>query len=199
VGSTTQSLSKRFGGHKLPSNRSSSKQIIDLGDAYIELIENYRCDSKEELMRREGEVIRRMDCVNKRIAGRTRQQYYQDNIDKIKQHYQDNIDKTKQYYQNNTDKSKQYSSQYYQNNTDKIKQYLKDNADRIKQKKKLYQTDNANKIQQYQKQYRHNNAEILKINFECECGSIMRNVEKSKHYKSKKHKFYQETYDYIYS
>ena len=115
VGSTIQPLSVRLGGHKRPSNTSSSKQIIALGDAYIELIENYRCDSKEELMRREGEVIRRMDCVNKRIAGRTRQQYYQDNIDKIKQHYQDNIDKTKQYYQNNKEKIKERCKKYREN------------------------------------------------------------------------------------
>ena len=55
IGSTTEQLSKRFYQHKKPSNKvKSSKKIIDLGDAYIELIENYSCNSKEELHRREG-------------------------------------------------------------------------------------------------------------------------------------------------
>jgi len=65
VGSTTQPLSVRFGGHKAPSNKSTSKQIIDLGDAYIELIENYSCNNREELLKREGEIMRSMECVNK--------------------------------------------------------------------------------------------------------------------------------------
>lgn len=65
VGSTTQPLSVRFGGHKKSSNRSTSKQIIDIGDAYIELIENYSCNGKDELCKREGEIMRSMECVNK--------------------------------------------------------------------------------------------------------------------------------------
>jgi hypothetical protein len=66
VGSTTQPLSKRFGEHKKQSNKiKTSKKIIDLGDAYIELIENFSCNSKEELLKREGEIMRSMDCVNK--------------------------------------------------------------------------------------------------------------------------------------
>ena len=65
VGSTTDQLSKRLYQHKNKSNKSTSKQIIDLGDAYIELIENYACNSKEELLKREGEIMRSMECVNK--------------------------------------------------------------------------------------------------------------------------------------
>jgi hypothetical protein len=65
VGSTTQPLPKRFGVHKTPNNRSSSKQVINIGDAYIELIEMYPCDNVEQLRQREGEVMRSMDCVNK--------------------------------------------------------------------------------------------------------------------------------------
>ena len=79
VGSTTQTLSRRFTGHNKKNNTSSSGQIIDIGDAYIELIELCPCDSKMELLKREGEVIRSMDCVNKRIAGRTKKQYREDN------------------------------------------------------------------------------------------------------------------------
>jgi hypothetical protein len=78
VGSTANTLSKRFGGHKA-SNTCSSKQIIDVGDAYIELIEEYPCENKEQLFRREGQIMRSMVCVNHNIAGRTSKEYYQDN------------------------------------------------------------------------------------------------------------------------
>jgi len=65
VGSTVQPLSKRFGRHKTPANHTTSKQVIDIGDAYIELIEMYPCDNIEQLRQREGEIMRSMDCVNK--------------------------------------------------------------------------------------------------------------------------------------
>lgn len=133
VGSTIQPLSVRFGGHKDCRNTSSSKQIIDIGDAYIELIENYSCNSKEELCKREGELIRSMDCVNKRIAGRKAKQYRIDNSDTIK-------DNAKQYYQVNADALKDKAKQYYQVNVDKAnrrqKQYYQVNADTIKDRAK---------------------------------------------------------------
>ena len=133
VGSTIQPLSKRFGEHKHKSNKTSSKQIIDIGDAYIELIENYSCNSKEELCKREGEIMRSIECVNKNIAGRTNKQYYQDNFDKLKerhnQYYQDNFDKikqiNKQYRNDNSYKIKQLQKQWYQVNVDTLKDKAK--------------------------------------------------------------------------
>ena len=41
----------------------------------IELVEYFSCETKDELFRREGEYIRNNDCVNKIIAGRTKQEY----------------------------------------------------------------------------------------------------------------------------
>ena len=109
IGSTIRPLSERFGGHRKPSEKCRSKQIIDIGDAYIELIESYPCANVEELHKREGQVQRSIDCVNRNIAGRTPSEYRQDNQENIsvrrKQYHQDNkeailVDK-KQYYENN--------------------------------------------------------------------------------------------------
>ena len=116
VGSTTQPLSKRLGEHRHSSNRCSSKQIIDLGDAYIELVEEYSCSNKEQLHRREGQLMRSLNCVNKAIAGRTRAEHYKDNKDKIskqkKQYRSDNKDKIKQYYKDKiSKKQKEYQQQ----------------------------------------------------------------------------------------
>ena len=44
----------------------------------IELIKNYPCNSLEELERQEGIHIKNTDCINKVIAGRTRQERYRD-------------------------------------------------------------------------------------------------------------------------
>ena len=65
IGSTTQSLAVRFGGHKRMMD-CTSQQILRFDDAYIELIELFPCDSKMALNLREGEIIRERVCVNKK-------------------------------------------------------------------------------------------------------------------------------------
>jgi len=66
IGSTTQILCKRFSDHKInykgylkgTSNFITSFKILELGDAYIELLEEINCDNKTQLEKREGEFIR---------------------------------------------------------------------------------------------------------------------------------------------
>lgn len=92
VGSTTQSLAKRFGEHKSAIKQNSKKKkhhihyvMEDQGieNFYIELVENYPCSSKEELNAREGYFIRQYDAVktgyNKLVAGRSKSVYRIDN------------------------------------------------------------------------------------------------------------------------
>jgi hypothetical protein len=158
VGSTTQPLSIRFGKHKRPNN-TTSKQIIDIGDAYIELIENYSCNSREELLKREGEIIRSMECVNKYISGRTLQEYYQDNKEVL-------LEKHRQYRIDNAEKIKEKQRQYYIDNKEvlleKKRQYITDNADIINEKKRQYYIDNKEVLLEKRRQYRIDNAEKIK-------------------------------------
>jgi len=161
VGSTIQSLAVRLGGHKRDSlkdicmNRKLYIEVNnDWSNWYIELYENYSCENREQLLKREGEIIRLIGTLNSKIEGRDKKQYYIDNVDKIKQYYVDNTDKIKQYYIENTDRFKQY----YIENTENIKQYRIDNADKIKQ----YRIDKADKIHEYQKQYYIENADKKK-------------------------------------
>jgi len=85
IGSTTQPLHKRFYDHCHGSanKRTTANTIIDCGDAKIELIEAYPCASKSELDRREGQIIRERNCVNKIVAGRTAAEYRQEKKDEI--------------------------------------------------------------------------------------------------------------------
>ena len=92
IGSTIQPLCKRLQNHKADYkkylngkyNYGSSFEIVKYDDACIELICDYPCDSKKELERKEGEIQRETDCINKKIAGRTDKEYRDDNKDKIK-------------------------------------------------------------------------------------------------------------------
>jgi hypothetical protein len=91
VGSTCQPLAVRFGGHKSAyktNNGISSRHIFDYGieNAYIELLENYPCNSKEELHKREGEHIRMMEnCVNhSKNTGLSKKEIYKKKLEKEK-------------------------------------------------------------------------------------------------------------------
>ena len=64
IGSTTQSIAKRFSTHKRNLNKSTLCLCVennynnDWTSCYYELYENHPCNSKDELHRKEGEVIR---------------------------------------------------------------------------------------------------------------------------------------------
>ena len=49
----------------------TSFKVLEQPDYRILLIENYPCQNRAELNRREGEIIQAMTCVNKCVAGRT--------------------------------------------------------------------------------------------------------------------------------
>lgn len=95
VGSTTQHLCQRMSKHRINYKQwlkngtgfMTSYKLLDFDDAYIELLEEYPCENKNQLQRKEGEYIRNMEnVVNKFIAGRTHAEYKKDNRDIINQH-----------------------------------------------------------------------------------------------------------------
>lgn len=121
IGSTIQSLHQRLSGHRkdykiwLKKNikNMTSFNILNFEDHYIELLELFPCNSKKELNKREGQHIRSQDkCINKRIAGRTGQEYYADNLLK-KLKYQ------KQYREKHIEQMSEYQKQYRPNNQEK--------------------------------------------------------------------------------
>ena len=170
IGSTTQTLFARLASHKRDYKRYkkdkekcfiSSFHILQFDDAYIELYENCPCNCKEELTKREGEIIRELNCVNKKIEGRTLKEYYIDNKDKILKYYIDNKDKIqkreREYRQRNKDKIQKREREYRQRNKDKIaerkKEYNKEYRQRNKDKILKYYIDNKEKNQKYAEEY----------------------------------------------
>jgi hypothetical protein len=124
VGSTIEKyLGARMAKHKYDyklyknGNKKyvSSFYIFELDrDCYIELYEYYPCNTGLELKKREGEIIRELNCCNKQVAGRTQKEYREDNKEKIKAN-------NKQYRENKKEYLKEQSKKYRENNKEKIK------------------------------------------------------------------------------
>ena len=138
IGSTCKKLYKRFSIHKCDykqyvNGKKHFISIFSIFDEYgvengkIELIENYPCQSKEELQSKEGQYQQQTDCVNKFIAGRTSAQYEQDNkekrLEKSRNHYHNNreseLNRKKEYRKKDTEKTKEQDKQYYQRHKEK--------------------------------------------------------------------------------
>jgi hypothetical protein len=165
VGSTVESLSTRLTKHKF--NSKLKPQIIlyshvqDWNDWYIELYEDFPCERKEQLLQREGQVIREIGTLNKIIQGRTKQEYQQDNKDKMKE-----CQKT-----------------YREANKNKAKEYREDNKEYYQKYNKQWIEDNKEKIKTYNQ--KHNETYSIKIT--CDCGCIIRKGDILRHKKSNKH------------
>jgi len=127
IGSTTLSLNQRFYRHKCQLNCTSKILFEKYTDVRIELIMNYPCESKQELNVKEGEYIRNTtNCINNRIAGRTKKEYDKDNKDKRKEYHQQYI---KEYRQQNKDKIREQNKEYYEQN----KEYMRQRRQKLKQ------------------------------------------------------------------
>ncbi len=121
IGSTTKKyLSSRLSGHKYSFENNlqvKSSEIIKNGDYNILLIENYPCNSKDELRARERFYIENNECVNRLKPGRTKKEYYQDN----KEHIKKNV---KLWGDNNKEKVKEYKKKYKLENKEKRKEKI---------------------------------------------------------------------------
>ena len=90
VGSTCQTLAKRLCQHKKDStnvekypNHRFYRTLDNWDDWYIELYELFPCQSKEELNKKEGEVIRQIGTLNRGIAGRSTTEWKRENPEKV--------------------------------------------------------------------------------------------------------------------
>lgn len=168
IGSTAEpTLARRLSKHraliKLGKN-VSSKNILQYEDAKIILIENYSCNSKDELLSRE--------------------QHWHDQIkNKCNNYFAKGINKERQ--QNNL-------KQYYQDNKQdiliKCAKYREDKKEEIKIKQKEYYKENKavlyEKRKEYFKQYRK---EYEKEKIECECGGRYSKTHKNRHFQTNIH------------
>ena len=116
VGSTTMELEQRMIKHKCDAKQRPNlskfytyMNEIGINNFDIELLEEYPCETKEELLIREGELIKKFGNLNQRIEGRTEEdkkeygrQWKQNNRDRINQQRnerrKENPEKTREEY-----------------------------------------------------------------------------------------------------
>jgi len=116
IGSTIQKLETRFNKHKSHykmGDNVKSGEILKYGNCYIELIKDFPCGSRSELCREEGKLQLEMDCVNHRIAGRTKEEWYQKNKEERNEY-------SKKYREKNKEERNEYQKQYHQKNKERI-------------------------------------------------------------------------------
>lgn len=207
IGSTCDDLPHRFKRHKYTSDCNSKLLFDEVGceNCKIELIELFPCNSKLELIKREGEIQRENKefIVNTRIECRTLKEYYQDNkiiIDEknkewIKNNKEKHDEYVKQYYLENKDKTLERATKYYEENKEKVLEYHKQlytkNKDEIAIKGKEYYQSKKEEIKERVNKYREANkdkiAEKCKEKYTCECGATINKCYKSKHETKQKH------------
>jgi hypothetical protein len=118
VGSTVETLNRRFSGHK-SDKRCTSREILKYGDAEIELLECYECEDDEDLELREAYYIREYKknnlCVNKKIPRRTKKEWYEDNKETF-------LEYAKEYREENKEAIVEYHKKRYEKNKEKLNQ-----------------------------------------------------------------------------
>ena len=155
VGSTTQPLSKRLAGHVNEYKRyslgksvaTSSFPILERGNYDIVLLEEVKCDNKEQLHKEERKHIEANVCVNHNMPLRKKKEYREANKDKI-------LESKKKYYEITRDKQIEKSRQYREDNKDKI-------AENTKERRKKYTEVDKEKWLEYARCYREANKDKI--------------------------------------
>ena len=183
VGSTIETrLSARFCKHKTQYQCSLYRFINDpenktsWDDWYIDLYEEYPCENKMQLVKRENEIIREIATINK-IGYRTEEmkreknkEYREQNKDEIKL-------RQKRYAENNREKILQKKKEYNELHKDHKNQYMKE---RYQEKKE--------EIKQKVKEYTIKNKEYITEKIQCICGCMIGRKNIREHERTKKHR-----------
>jgi hypothetical protein len=176
IGSTTQYIAQRLAEHiriyrRYKNNKGhflTSFKILECEDYKIELLEEYPCNNREQLFKKEGEYIKSLNCVNKLIMGKTQEEYkkgnkeyYEANKEKNKEEKKEkkkiyrekNKEKIKKWQKEHREKLKEYQKKRYEENQDKLKEYQKEYREKNKKKRKIYYENNKDKLKAYMKEY----------------------------------------------
>jgi hypothetical protein len=171
IGSTCKKLNIRLSNHKADYKRWSdgkrdyvtSFDLYKLGLVNIELLEEYSCNTNNELCNRERYWIEQNKdiLINKYIPIRTEEETRIIGKEQNKQYREANKDEInkqrKQFREANKDRLKEINKVYREANKDKLKEqnkeYCEANKDKVKQKQKEYNDANREKIKERNKLY----------------------------------------------
>jgi len=149
IGSTTKSLVERKCGHRAAYEKyaednsrtyTRSFKLFEEGIDRVDiiLIEEYNCNSKEELLKRERYYIESTECVNKNRPIVTKEEIKE----RVKKYYEENKERItevkKLYEKKNSSKIRKYQNKYKEEHSDEIKEYYKKWREENKEKMRLY-------------------------------------------------------------
>ena len=191
-GSTIQSLSQRLSEHRSKFRAQvgdkSAYELFKVGAPKITLLENFPCDSIEELKSRERHYIENNECVNKVIPGRTSKEWYTDNQERIKEYRETHKEEISEYMKSwrekNAEHKKEYAKEYYDNNRDQQIAYARQWRNENPEYRQEYYQQNKEKLMEQQRVRREKQHAQIK----CDCGGRYTTSNKSAHVKSEKHK-----------
>ncbi len=136
IGSTKNDLKVRLEKHKTNSKLCPTYPLYkhignDWNKVRIELVEDYPCNDRRELEKREDDYIQKeIDnslCLNHNRSFRT-DEYKKEYASK---HYEENketyLGYSRSRYETHTDECKEYAKQYYQDNITRCKEYASNN------------------------------------------------------------------------
>jgi hypothetical protein len=189
IGSTTRPLSQRLGGHKTQykqflagkiPQQTTSNSILSNNNFEMILIEDFACENKNQLERRERYYIESMKCVNKYKPAQTKEE-----------HKEERKEQSKQYYQENQGKILEERKQHYEQNKEEVnekhRQHYEQNKEEVNEKHRQHYEQNKEKINEKHRQYHEQNKEKLTTLIKCECGGHYQYQNKSMHIKTKRH------------
>ena len=105
IGSTCMELQYRMKHHITAQPSKQGRKLYQLMNTlghdvfYIELVELFLCERKEDLRKQEGHHIRLIGSLNMCIAGRTSQEYRNENKEYISEQSKDYYQRTKEHIQ----------------------------------------------------------------------------------------------------
>tara|TARA_R110002096_G_scaffold214431_1_gene402118 strand:- start:225 stop:839 length:615 start_codon:yes stop_codon:yes gene_type:complete len=155
VGSCINTLTKRLNRHKSKDNSCSSKMIIELGEYSIVLVEQYKCENKMELVKREQYWIdyfkdNGYNVINKNSAYITEEQRKENDKKWNREHKEEIKEYNKIYKEEHKTERREYSKEYYSINKTERSEYskkrYKENKELIKKRKQLYIDNNKEMI-----------------------------------------------------
>ena len=186
IGSTTQTLKRRFNKHKIQIVNDKTKhrklyaKMIELGVEcfYIEEIEKCPCNDVEELQKRERHyILERKPVLNIQIPMRTTEEWRRDSQEHLQEY-------ERQRHINNP--RKEYRKQDRENNKEKLdensKRFREENPEYMKEYNQNYYQENKDYYKEHQQKY--------KEKITCECGKVITRGSISRHCRTKKHQNY---------
>ena len=205
-GSTAMTLRERMWLHKSNYKRwkngtDSKCACFNLFDKYgfdncpIELVEDYSCETKKELLIREDWYMDNNDCINEKSAYTSKEEQLEQMRQRHQDHKEEENEKSRQWYQDHKEEASEKSRQRHQDHkeelNEKSRQWYQDHKEECNEKGRQWHQDHKEEANEKSRQwYQANKEEISekkKERFMCECGRLVQKTQTARHRKTERH------------